>query len=1492
MKQLTIMNTAPTRLVYLLGTIGFVCLGAHAQEQAPAQSSVRGKMLDHSQVADAAPPASSEREDPAFDSLPGSGLTQEQRQVMRETVAPTAPPTAATTLDDALSGANFASGKDVLLASAKTRLDQLVQQLRGKQNIRFQIVGHTDSQRIAAWLKPTFANNQVLSEARAQAVAAYLMRALNLPASAFSASGKGQTMPVADNRTPAGMAKNRRTEVKVWFEQAVAAPAAPTTREVERLVAAQHCAPSAAAQNAAFSISVDGAPVDTDTLQKEADGQRCVDVALEKAAIQVKYDPLNVTPALNVWLAAPQAVRGAPVPFSTYANYAWWIKRAEIRLFVRGQSTQETPFAIVPVDAGSSVQWLVPASAPQQLGYVLRVYDAKGRFDETRVQALNLQDRADLSAEQPGRTPFNLLAGWGETNLAIRNIGAAGGSVTISGANVKPGQNVTALGMPVPVDAAGKFAFRQIMPAGAHAVDVAVKDADGEGMTFRRNLMIADRDWFYVALADLTVGRDHTTGPAQLVTSDTQHYRNETWVDGRGAFYLKGKIKGDMLLTASADTGDQPLRDLFSNFQSKDPNYLLRRIDPDKFYPVYGDDSTTVDDAPTQGRLYVRLEKGDSSAMWGNFQTAWTGSELAQYSRGLYGANLLWNADSTTPYGEKTSSVNAFAASPGTMQSREEFRGTGGSLYYLRHLDLTQGSERLWLEVRDKDSGLVIGRTELNAAQDYEINYMQGRVTLRSPLSSVADGSTLVQSAGLSGNPVYLVTTYEYAPGLDAVTGSSVGVRGTHWFNQHLRVGASHYHQGEHGDDQTLKQADATLRYKPGTWIKGELARSEGVGSNTFTSQTGGFDFAQLSPSGAPANAKRLDAALDLGELSAAMQGRLAGYWQQRDAGFSGPGMLTLNGEAMRQAGLAATVPVGPRTEVALKADDRQATSQDARSAEASVRHKLDAEWGVSAGLRHDSRENNNGLVTSTGTLLDNASPILSQEGGRSDLIVRVDYRPLQAGQQDKAAALAAQTPAEVAAVPPLTADGKSEPSLRGGPTAGLVTSGRENGMAGGPPVAPDASAAAGIAASRVAGLLYQPWDMYGFVQHTLSRSGQRADNDRVGLGGAYQFNPRLRLGAEASGGDGGPGGQLFGDYQVDERSKVYLNYRMETDSPDATYSGRQGTLTAGTRYRLNEQAGLFAETRRGNGNGQDSLTHAFGVDLAPAEHWTAGVKMETGTISSATSGDLTRRAVGLTAAYQFDKLKISSALEYRVDRTTTLGTVDGTCAIAADSGGCASGPEQSKRHVWLTRNALTYQLDRDWRLIGKLNLSRSSASQGAFYEGDFTEVVSGAAYRPVDNDRWNTLFKYTYFYNMPSPGQVDSITNGTLDYTQKSHILNVDTTYDVKPWLSVGAKYGLRTGELRASKTEGPWFSSRADLVVVRADLHLVKEWDAIVEARRLNAREAGDARSGMLLGVYRHVVEHAKIGVGYNFTTFSDDLTDLSYRSRGWFLNAISTF
>ena len=49
----------------------------------------------------------------------------------------------------------------------------------------------------------------------------------------------------------------------------------------------------------------------------------------------------------------------------------------------------------------------------------------------------------------------------------------------------------------------------------------------------------------------------------------------------------------------------------------------------------------------------------------------------------------------------------------------------------------------------------------------------------------------------------------------------------------------------------------------------------------------------------------------------------------------------------------------------------------------------------------------------------------------------------------------------------------------------------------------------------------------------------------------------------------------------------------------------------------------------------------------------------------------------------------------------------------------------------------------------------------------------------------------------------------------------------------------------------------------------------------------DLSDKRSGALVVVSRYLNPHFKIGVGYNFTDFSDDLTDLSFDHRGTFLS-----
>jgi hypothetical protein len=115
---------------------------------------------------------------------------------------------------------------------------------------------------------------------------------------------------------------------------------------------------------------------------------------------------------------------------------------------------------------------------------------------------------------------------------------------------------------------------------------------------------------------------------------------------------------------------------------------------------------------------------------------------------------------------------------------------------------------------------------------------------------------------------------------------------------------------------------------------------------------------------------------------------------------------------------------------------------------------------------------------------------------------------------------------------------------------------------------------------------------------------------------------------------------------------------------------------------------------------------------------------------------------------------------------------------------------------------------------------------------------------------------------------------------------------YDLTRRWTVGGKFAYRYGQLAQDRNDPEFFVSRAYLYVLRADWHIVSRWDALFEVRELDQPDAQDRRGGVLVGTYYHVGEHIKVGGGYNFTDFSDDLTQLDYRHQGLFINLIGKY
>ena len=122
-------------------------------------------------------------------------------------VAPAVVPAVAATKVTYAADAFFDFDKSALKPEGRAKLDDLMAKIKGINLEVIIAVGHTDSVGSNAY-------NQKLSVKRSESVKAYLV-SKGIEKNRVYTEGKGETQPVADNKTSEGRAKNRRVEIEV-----------------------------------------------------------------------------------------------------------------------------------------------------------------------------------------------------------------------------------------------------------------------------------------------------------------------------------------------------------------------------------------------------------------------------------------------------------------------------------------------------------------------------------------------------------------------------------------------------------------------------------------------------------------------------------------------------------------------------------------------------------------------------------------------------------------------------------------------------------------------------------------------------------------------------------------------------------------------------------------------------------------------------------------------------------------------------------------------------------------------------------------------------------------------------------------------------------------------------------------------------------------------------------------------------------------------------
>ena len=398
--------------------------------------------------------------------------------------------------------------------------------------------------------------------------------------------------------------------------------------------------------------------------------------------------------------------------------------------------------------------------------------------------------------------------------------------------------------------------------------------------------------------------------------------------DGRGnaaaraAFFLKGTIRGDLLLTAAYDS-DKDTR-----------ARLLRDIQPEQLYPVYGDASLRSFDARSGSRLYLRLDSGKRYALFGDFVTGDGFSQplgqgavaslkqrsLGAYNRTATGLRLHHEAGGVTG--------NVFVFRDSLRQVVEEFASQGSGPYGLRNNGVLEGSEKVEVVVRDRlQPSRIVAVRPLLRLVDYGFEPFSGRILLTQMLPAV--------DADL--NPVSLRITYEVDQG-----GSAFWVAGA---DAQARLGTAVEVGGAVVEDRNplapyrLHSANATWLIGPRSALVVEAAGSRSEGRSTTTSALPGGPVS--------GQAWRVELAHEGdGHEARAFVGR-------SDPAFDNPAAPLNGGRGEAQASGRLEIVRGlDLIAQAQRSEDRNAGGGHAGSADLGLRWKPAERWTVEGGLR------------------------------------------------------------------------------------------------------------------------------------------------------------------------------------------------------------------------------------------------------------------------------------------------------------------------------------------------------------------------------------------------------------------------------------------------------------------------------------------------------------------------------------------------------------
>jgi uncharacterized repeat protein (TIGR01451 family) len=457
------------------------------------------------------------------------------------------------------------------------------------------------------------------------------------------------------------------------------------------------------------------------------------------------------------------------------------------------------------------------------------------------------------------------------------------------------------------VDGDDGIAYIELEPttaSGTLAMDFTFRDDKvTRKQTIETWLDPGDRPWTVVGFAAGTLGYNTLDDRMEPVAERLDDLN----ADARLALYAKGRVLGKWLMTLAYDSD-----------KDKDDARFGGVIDPRAYYTIYADRNETRYDAASVRKLYLRLERPQFYAMFGDIATAISEPELARYQRALNGGKA--------EYRGRNIAATAFVADTPYRFRRHEIQGNGlTGPYQLGAKNILPNSERIVIETRDRlHSERIVESVSLSRHVDYDIDYLAGTVRFREPVLS--------RSSNL--DPQFIVAEYETGGvGQRALNaGGRVSYRSS---DEKLRVGATFIHDDDGNARTSLGGIDARYRPTIETELRAELAVSDAKSANRGPAADG------------RAKAWLIEAEHHSGDAD------ILAYVRTREAGF-GTGQLNGSENGTRKFGFDARLKASRTLSVAGSAwqEEYLDTGARRRAARALVEYDNGAS-AVRAGLTH-----------------------------------------------------------------------------------------------------------------------------------------------------------------------------------------------------------------------------------------------------------------------------------------------------------------------------------------------------------------------------------------------------------------------------------------------------------------------------------------------------------------------------------------------------------